>query len=136
MDLVDIHHGDDVELSFYHSNRMVTVSFHQFFAGTGNSMITGPAWAHTSVRTSPYETGLTMRFVLQCGADSLGRDRLGAFNLSIVAHGECVNFVPKFNVPLLVQGGGALLAQRYRTNRLPRSMTCSSTTRSGNFILR
>ncbi|KAI6147582.1 hypothetical protein EDD17DRAFT_1901214 [Pisolithus thermaeus] len=58
--------------------------------------------------------------VLQCGADSLGRDRLGAFNLSIVAHGECVNFVPKFNVPLLVQGGGALLAQRYRTNRLPR----------------
>jgi acetoin utilization deacetylase AcuC-like enzyme len=44
--------------------------------------------------------------VLQCGADSLGCDRLGAFNLSIAAHGECVNFVRKFNVPLLVLGGG------------------------------
>jgi hypothetical protein len=44
--------------------------------------------------------------VLQCGADSLGCDRLGAFNLSIAAHGECVNFVRKFGVPLLVVGGG------------------------------
>ena len=44
--------------------------------------------------------------VLQCGADSLGCDRLGAFNLSIAAHGECVDFVRKFNVPLLVLGGG------------------------------
>ena len=44
--------------------------------------------------------------VLQCGADSLGCDRLGAFNLSIAAHGECVNFVRKYNVPLLIVGGG------------------------------
>lgn len=44
--------------------------------------------------------------VLQCGADSLGCDRLGAFNLSIAAHGECVNFVKKLNVPLLALGGG------------------------------
>ncbi len=28
--------------------------------------------------------------VLQCGADSLGCDRLGCFNLSIATHGECV----------------------------------------------
>jgi hypothetical protein len=44
--------------------------------------------------------------VLQCGADSLGCDRLGAFNLSIWAHGECVDFVRRCNVPLLVLGGG------------------------------
>ncbi|KAJ7467303.1 PRO1670 [Mycena galericulata] len=44
--------------------------------------------------------------VLQCGTDSLGCDRLGAFNLSIGAHGECVQFVRKFNIPLLVVGGG------------------------------
>jgi len=44
--------------------------------------------------------------VLQCGADSLGLDRLGAFNLSIAAHGECVNYVRTFGVPLLVVGGG------------------------------
>jgi len=44
--------------------------------------------------------------VLQCGADSLGCDRLGAFNLSINAHGECVQFIKDFNLPLLILGGG------------------------------
>jgi histone deacetylase 1/2 len=44
--------------------------------------------------------------VLQCGADSLARDRLGCFNLSIDGHAECVKFVKKFNLPLLVTGGG------------------------------
>ncbi|KAG7443184.1 Arginase/deacetylase [Guyanagaster necrorhizus] len=44
--------------------------------------------------------------VLQCGADSLGCDGLGTFNLSIAAHGECVNFVRKFNVPLMIVGRG------------------------------
>ena len=31
--------------------------------------------------------------MLQCGADSLGLDRLGVFSLSIKGHGECVKFV-------------------------------------------
>ncbi|OJA15253.1 hypothetical protein AZE42_09113 [Rhizopogon vesiculosus] len=35
---IDIHHGDGVELAFYHSNRVMTVSFHKytgdFFPGT------------------------------------------------------------------------------------------------------
>ena len=44
--------------------------------------------------------------VLQCGADSLGCDRLGCFNLSIKAHGACVEYTKTFNVPLLVLGGG------------------------------
>jgi hypothetical protein len=44
--------------------------------------------------------------VLQCGADSLGADRLGTFNLSFKGHGECVRFMKEFNVPLLVLGGG------------------------------
>lgn len=44
--------------------------------------------------------------MLQCDPDLLGCDRLGAFNLSIAVYGECVNFVRKFNVPLLVLGGG------------------------------
>lgn len=44
--------------------------------------------------------------VLQCGADSLGCDRLGCFNLSIRGHGECVEFVKSFKIPLLVLGGG------------------------------
>lgn len=44
--------------------------------------------------------------VLQCGCDSLGGDRLGCFNLSIKGHGDCVNFIKSYNLPLLVLGGG------------------------------
>ncbi|XP_049931525.1 histone deacetylase 9 isoform X5 [Nymphaea colorata] len=63
-----------------------------------------------------YQPGV---IVLQCGADSLAGDRLGCFNLSIdgasllanlillhIGHTECVRFVKKFNLPLLVTGGG------------------------------
>ncbi|KAH7718911.1 histone deacetylase 3 (HD3) [Aphelenchoides avenae] len=44
--------------------------------------------------------------VLQCGADSLGSDRLGCFNLSFDGHAECVKFVKDLGLPLLVLGGG------------------------------
>jgi len=44
--------------------------------------------------------------VLQCGCDSLGGDRLGCFNLSIKGHGDCVNFIKSYNLPLLILGGG------------------------------
>jgi len=44
--------------------------------------------------------------VLQCGADSLAGDRLGLFNLSIAAHGECVRFMKSFGLPMVVTGGG------------------------------
>jgi len=44
--------------------------------------------------------------VLQCGADSLTGDRLGCFNLTLKGHGKCVEFMKKFNLPLLLLGGG------------------------------
>jgi len=46
--------------------------------------------------------------VLQCGADSLGGDRLGNFNINIRAHGFCVDFVKQHsrNRKLLIIGGG------------------------------
>ena len=44
--------------------------------------------------------------VLQCGADSLSGDRLGCFNLTLKGHGKCVEFVKKYNLPLLLLGGG------------------------------
>ncbi|PSN65274.1 hypothetical protein BS50DRAFT_589694 [Corynespora cassiicola Philippines] len=44
--------------------------------------------------------------VLQSGADSLGGDRLGRFNLNIKAHGFCVETVKGYNRPLLLIGGG------------------------------
>ena len=128
---IDIHHGDGVEQAFYTSNRVMTVSFHKytgdFFPGTGklddNGLGLGKYFSLnvplrdgiddemylTIFKTVIEDTVTAFRpsaIVLQCGADSLGCDRLGAFNLSIAAHGECVNFVRKFGVPLLVVGGG------------------------------
>lgn len=44
--------------------------------------------------------------VLQCGADSLAGDRLGCFNLSMRGHAQCVEFVKKFQVPIMMVGGG------------------------------
>lgn len=44
--------------------------------------------------------------VLQCGADSLTGDRLGCFNLTLKGHGKCVEFIKKYNIPLLLVGGG------------------------------
>ncbi|PFH53567.1 hypothetical protein AMATHDRAFT_73366 [Amanita thiersii Skay4041] len=128
---IDIHHGDGVEFAFYHSNRVMTVSFHkytgEFFPGTGKLDDNGGGEGKHFCLNVPLQDGIDdemyltifktviddtvtafrpTSIVLQCGADSLGCDRLGAFNLSIAAHGECVNFVRKYNVPLLVVGGG------------------------------
>lgn len=44
--------------------------------------------------------------VLQCGADSLAGDRLGCFNLSLKGHASCVEFMKKFNIPIVLLGGG------------------------------
>ncbi|CAJ0931733.1 unnamed protein product, partial [Mesorhabditis belari] len=44
--------------------------------------------------------------VLQCGADSLGGDRLGCFSLSFDGHADCVAYMKKFGVPMMVLGGG------------------------------
>lgn len=49
--------------------------------------------------------------VLQCGADSLGGDRLGQFNINIRQHGECVRFVKSLGLPLLLLGGGGYTAR-------------------------
>ena len=43
---------------------------------------------------------------MQCGVDSISGDRLGCFNMSIKGHGECLDYVKKYQVPVLVLGGG------------------------------
>ena len=109
----------------------MTLSFHKytgdFFPGTGKLDDNGAGLGKHFCLNVPLQDGIDddmylatfktivddtvtafrpAAIVLQCGADSLGCDRLGAFNLSIAAHGECVNFVRKYNVPLMVVGGG------------------------------
>ncbi len=133
---IDVHHGDGVEQAFWSTDRVMTLSFHKyekdiFFPGTGDIDDTGPTHpsnpgAHHSLNvpllngidddayTSLFDrivpacvaTYNPTAIVLQCGADSLGGDRLGCFNLNIRAHGACVATVKKFNLPTLVLGGG------------------------------
>lgn len=49
--------------------------------------------------------------VLQCGADSLGGDRLGQFNINIRQHGDCIAYVKRHRLPLLILGGGGYTAR-------------------------
>ncbi len=44
--------------------------------------------------------------VYGAGADSLAGDKLGAFNLSMRGHADCLNFIKSFGLPMLVLGGG------------------------------
>lgn len=56
----------------------------------------------------PYLLQILKQHVHQfVGADSLANDRLGGFNLSVDGHGEAVNFMKKFKLPMLVTGGEA-----------------------------
>ena len=128
---IDIHHGDGVEQAFYSSNRVFTTSFHKyngsFFPGTGKWTDCGEGHGKHFCLNVPLADGIDDEsyltifreimdaiitsfcpsvIVLQCGADSLGCDKIGAFNLSIAAHGDCVRFIKNFNLPLLVLGGG------------------------------
>lgn len=127
---IDIHHGDGVEEAFYTSDRVMTCSFHkygEYFPGTGDLKDTGIGKGKKYCVNVPLHDGINdesyadifnftiqhimdwfrpSAVVLQCGADSLAGDKLGCFNLSMQGHANCVRFVKKFNLPLVVVGGG------------------------------
>ena len=44
--------------------------------------------------------------VIQCGADSLSKDKLGALNLSIKGHAACLTYMKRFGTPMIILGGG------------------------------
>ena len=128
---IDVHHGDGVQEAFYLSDRVMTLSFHKYdgyyFPGTGDiGEIGGERGKHYCLNV-PLQDGIEdeqytqlyrsvldqvmtkfqpSAVVLQCGADSLGGDRLGGFNLNIRAHAECVRFTKSFGIPMMVVGGG------------------------------
>mmetsp|Transcript_18038 Transcript_18038/g.39400 ORF Transcript_18038/g.39400 Transcript_18038/m.39400 type:complete len:430 (-) Transcript_18038:364-1653(-) len=128
---IDIHHGDGVEEAFYTTDRVMTLSFHKygdyFFPGTGDLKDVGSGRGKYYSMNVPLKDGLDDAsfqrlfkpiltkvmevyqpgaVVIQCGADSLSHDRLGCFNLSLDGHAECIRFIKKFKVPLMVTGGG------------------------------
>ncbi|KAJ4312426.1 histone deacetylase [Neodidymelliopsis sp. IMI 364377] len=102
-----------------------------FFPGTGNINEMGPAdpanrgkahslniplddgidddqykWLFKTITSKVIEKYNPQAIVLQSGADSLGGDRLGRFNLNIKAHGSCIETVKSFGRPLVLIGGG------------------------------
>lgn len=127
---IDIHHGDGVEEAFYTTDRVMTVSFHkygEYFPGTGDLRDIGAGKGKYYALNFPLRDGMddqsyeqifnpvitkVMEYyqpsavVLQCGADSLSGDRLGCFNLTVKGHAKCLEFVKKFNIPILMLGGG------------------------------
>lgn len=127
---IDVHHGDGVEEAFYTTDRVMTVSFHkygEFFPGTGDIRDVGHGRGKYYAVNIPLRDGIddesyksifepiishVMEWyrpgavVLQCGADSLAGDRLGCFNLSHRGHANCLEFVRRFGLPLMVLGGG------------------------------
>lgn len=145
---IDIHHGDGVEEAFYTTDRVMTTSFHKFgdyFPGTGDVTDVGVGHGKNYSLNFPLRDGIddetyrevfepvmsrVMAFyrpgavVLQCGADSLSGDRLGCFNLSLKGHAQCVDFFRKYDVPLLLLGGGGYTVRNvarcwaYETSRV------------------
>lgn len=128
---IDVHHGDGVQEAFYVTDRVLTLSFHKFgdgfFPGTGDlgeigrrrgryfsvnvplrNGIDDAGYAHVfrPVVADTIEYFRPSVIVLQCGADSLGCDRLGSFNLTLKGHGACIAYVRSFGIPLMVLGGG------------------------------
>lgn len=127
---IDIHHGDGVEEAFYCSNRVMTLSFHRFgdfFPGTGSITDIGEEEGKYYSMNVPLKKGIDdesykylfdnitksvidyyrpSAIVLQSGADSLCYDKLGDFNLTLKGHGNCLDFLKKFNLPILLLGGG------------------------------
>lgn len=128
---IDVHHGDGVEEAFYTTNRVMTVSFHQFdgnfFPGSGNYDQTGVGAGKNYALNVPLKVGVDddgfyslfkcimekvmdvykpEAVVLQSGADSLAEDHLGSFNLTTKGHARCLRFLRGYHTPLMVLGGG------------------------------
>ena len=128
---IDVHHGDGVQEAFYSTDRVFTLSLHRygdgFFPNTGDATEIGASQGkhysmnvplnpgidddsytslYKSVLDSVIESYKPTVIVLQCGADSLGLDRLGGFNLNIKGHGACVDYTKTFGIPMLILGGG------------------------------
>mmetsp|Transcript_26859 Transcript_26859/g.69262 ORF Transcript_26859/g.69262 Transcript_26859/m.69262 type:complete len:660 (+) Transcript_26859:156-2135(+) len=145
---IDIHHGDGVEEAFYLTDRVMTVSFHkygEFFPGTGAIDDIGYGRGKHYTVNVPLKDGMdddNYKFMFEpimtkvmemyqpgaivmcCGADSLSGDKLGCFNLSMEGHSNCIEFMSKFNVPMVVLGGGGYTLRNvarcwtYETGRL------------------
>lgn len=122
--------GDGVEEAFYTTDRVMTCSFHmygEFFPGSGDINEIGTKSGKNYSVNFPLKEGLDdegFEFVYKpvldkiyqvynpnvvvmcCGADSISGDRLGVWNLSLKGHASAVEYIKKWNIPLVLLGGG------------------------------
>jgi histone deacetylase HOS2 len=123
--------SDRVFTLSYHKFGPDRINGWPFFPGTGSIDDTGPSdptnrgkghalnipiddgiddeqyrWLFKTITGAVVDKYRPSAIVLQSGADSLGGDRLGRFNLNIKAHGFCVETVKGYGRPLLLIGGG------------------------------
>eukprot|EP00741_Cyanophora_paradoxa_P016249 tig00000197_g15688.t1 len=129
---IDIHHGDGVERAFQCSDKVMTLSIHKrasgFYPGTGDVTDVGTGPGKYFAVNVPLRDGCgdarycdvfervaeaaraafrPSAVVLQCGADGLAGDPIGAgFSLTPAAYVACVRRVVSWNLPTLVLGGG------------------------------
>jgi acetoin utilization deacetylase AcuC-like enzyme len=129
---IDVHHGDGVEEAFYFSNRVMTVSLHQFgpglYPGTGDIDNIGRGRGtgynvniplNEGVRDDKYTklfeeiviNTIVPKFkpeviVLVCGADSMHGDPLGNFNLTVDGYAKCASMIRNLKLPTVVLGAG------------------------------
>jgi len=128
---LDIHHGDGVENAFGFTDKVMTFSVHcgeaGFFPCTGKAHDVGYGRGKYHSINVPLMEGasdqqfsnvflsiypeIVRRFrpdaiVVQCGADCLAQDPLGAFNLSLVGTAPAVRAILETDRPTLFLGGG------------------------------
>lgn len=128
---LDVHHGNGVENAYMATDRVLTLSFHQyepgFYPTSGSLDDIGIHKGKYYTVNVPLKGGITDEkyvtlfdkisnvvnssynprcVVIQCGADSLVGDPVGGFNLTPKALAECVKNVMKWDKPVLFLGGG------------------------------
>ncbi len=147
---IDAHHGDGVQAAFYHTDKVLTISFHEsgrfLFPGTGYVEETGSGDGKGFSINMSFLPGTTDDIyeeafdeivpvaidkfkpdliVAQLGADSLKGDPLSHLELSIKSFGELVQKIRNFGVPLVALGGGGYdVTNVYRAWTLAYSVLC------------
>jgi len=128
---IDAHHGDGVQEAFYHTDRVLTISFHQngttLFPGTGFVQEIGAdegvgyavnvplypwtddeifIWAFMEVVPPILQAYAPDVIVTQLGVDTFYNDPLA--NLSLTTKGFCsaVKFFKELGLPWVALGGG------------------------------
>ncbi|KAL1458267.1 hypothetical protein WDU94_008429 [Cyamophila willieti] len=128
---LDVHHGNGVENAFSSTPKVFTFSLHRngfgFYPNTGDLYDMGTGKGKYYTANVPFQSGTSDQtylrvfssvinkiretyqpecLVIQCGADSLARDKLGDFNVSSATFESIISKLISWSLPTLFLGGG------------------------------